>query len=81
MAKSEQPPVRSKLPPKTQAAAQQPNLDGFCERDERREEVWSRSMGGTVGGWRRWWVASVCGWRRSMGGAGELWERWIEGMG
>ena len=43
--------------------------------------MWSRSMGGTVGGWRRWWVASVCGWRRSMGGAGELWERWIEGMG
>ena len=38
-------------------------------------------MGGTIGGWRRWWVASVCGWRRSMGGAGELWERWIEGMG
>ena len=75
--RSEQPPARLELPPKTQAAAQQPNLDGFCERDERREEVWSRSIGGTVGWWHRWWVAPVCGWRWLVGGA----SQWVAPVG
>ena len=79
MARLEKSPARSELPPKTQVAAQQPNLDGFCERGERREEVWSWSTGGTVGGWCCWWVAPVCGWCRSMGSANGLWERWIGG--
>ena len=76
MARSEQSPVRSGQPPKTLAAAQHLDPDGFCERDERKGV---ESVGGTVGGWRRWWVVPVCGWRRWVLGEMEWWVR--EGMG
>ena len=74
--RSEQPPARSEQPPKTQFTTQQSDPNGFCETDERKEEVWSRPVGGTdlwmllFSGWRRWVLGEMGWWLREGTGLG-----------
>ena len=54
VARSDQSPVRLEQPPKTQATTQHLDPNGFCERDERKEEVWSLWVASLVGGIGLW---------------------------